>query len=422
MSLAFHALTLTSLLHPGALVTPSGDTTPLKPALARFEVDAARSEVGFDGTSTLHDFTGRTRAVVGRVITDPSAPTGFLAGTIECDAAQLDTDNDGRDEKMREHLDVAHYPKITFSLAKAEGARASEHLVDLRGIFAIHGVQREYRLSSEVTDSGADGLHARGRVALQLTDHGIVPPAIALIEVGDKVEAWFDLWLRPVVETTHAATGYVLAVDEEITPIGAAAQRESHAERLFLSPAGCLWERAHMGLWLAAPKEAEGRTLALAPTVGTAQRQTAEESFAEARATMERLEEKLSKLEGVKRERAEKAVAETLGRLREALREAPAGRLVRQQVDGSDRWVMGDVIWLELRGKRAEGRFGALLSTLDGVPQEVHAALKDLDYVPAECVVRTATMGGVRRIQIVCGEPVEAVVPASAFLNSEAGK
>ena len=207
MSLVFHALTVASLLHPGEPVTPAGDTTPLKPALTRYEVDAARSEVGFDVTSTLHDFTGRTRAVVWHVITDPSAPTRFLAGTIECDAALLDTDNDGRDEKMREHLDVAHYPKITFSLAKAEGARASDSIVDLRGIFAIHGVQREYRLSSEVTDSGAAGLHARGRVALQLTDHGIVPPAIALIEVGDKVEAWFDLWLRPVVEATHGATG-----------------------------------------------------------------------------------------------------------------------------------------------------------------------------------------------------------------------
>lgn len=398
-----------------ALAGAPDEEPPLRPALHRYQVDPARSEVGFDGTSTLHDFTGRTRDVSGQVFVDFAHPTTFVAGQIECRAASLDTDNGSRDEKMREHLDVAHFPTITFSLARAEGERAAAREVDVAGSFAIHGVQREYHVTT-TTERGSDGsLHVRGRAPVKLRDHGIVPPAVVMIEVGEVVQVWFDLVLAPAVEPEAEARAHLVTVEEVIAPVGGAETTERHSEALFLAGDVALWERAADGQWVRGAAGSDVRCTAVATAAALPRPATAEESFAEARDTITRMQEKLDKLDGARREKAERAVADTLARLTSVLAEAPAeGALVRQSTADGEAWLLGDRVWLELHGRRGDGRFVPLLASLEGLPTAVRDALAGVDGVPERVVVRTATMGGVRTLAIELGAGRPGLVPRTA--------
>lgn len=393
----------------------SGDDEPLvRPAIVRFSVDPARGEVGFDGTSTLHDFTGRTREVSGTVLVDPTHPTRFLSGQVECLAASLDTDNDSRDEKLREHLDVEHHPAIEFMVARAAGERRLIREVDVVGTFRIHGVQREYRVVTS-TESLTDGaLHVRGRVPLSLTDHGIVSPKVVLIEVADRVQAWFDLVLVPIHEEEVEARSYAAVVDEAVAPIGGAAASVRRHETFFLTADLAFWERVERGEWIRGSATIAPRTISLATGAEVPRVQSAEESFAEARETMARLREKLAKLEGPKREKAERAVSETLSRLTAVLVEAPAEtELVRRTLADGEQWLLGDRVWLELHGRRGEGAIAPLLASLEGLPIAVREALVAVEGVPARVVVRTATMGGIRTLTLDLAEARPARIPRS---------
>ena len=426
LSLALVLLQPLASIGGGPYPTPGADAAraddaPIRPAVVRFVIDPGASEVGFDGTSTLHDFTGRTHDVTGDLFVDPAHPTVFASGRVECKAETLDTDNDSRDEKMREHLDVAHYPTIVFTLASAEGERKGAGEVDVAGSFAIHGVQREYHitLTSEIAADGS--LHVRGRIPLKLRDHGIVPPAVMLIEVGELVQVWFDLKLDRATEVEVDARAYQLSVAEHIEPAGGAPSDERHQETFFTSAEGALWERASDGLWLVEDKSGQRRCVELATSTIRARVPSADESFAEARSTVQRLQEKLDKLEGPKRERAERAVAETRAKLDAVLVHAPAaGPLVRTKVEDGEVWTLGGVTWLELHGQRAEdtaraGGFAALLVCLEGLPEVVRAALATTTGVPERCVVRTATMGGVRTLTIDVAPAAPGLLPRRAL-------
>lgn len=392
-----------------------------RPALTRYTVASERSEVGFDGTSTLHDFTGRTRAVTGALFTQPTAPTVFASGWVECRAATLDTDNGSRDEKLREHLDVEHFPLIRFGLARAEAARPGALEVDLAGAFAIHGVEREYHftVTSELAEDGA--LRVRGRAPLKLTDHGIVPPKVVLIEVGDAVEVWFDLTLVPVAEEELDARGFRVDVVERLTPAGGAPVEATRAEQLFVTDAATLWERPSDGAWLIHDGAHGARRLQVTTASVADLPTTSEESFAEARDTMARLREKLDKLEGAKRERAERAVTDTLTRLASVLAHAPAeGPLERTEVADGEVWSLGGTTWLELHGRRGAGNVASLLTCLDGVPATVREALGQHQGVPERMSVRTATMGGVRTLELRFAAPTPARLPRWV-LDAEGG-
>ncbi|MEZ6015096.1 MAG: YceI family protein [Planctomycetota bacterium] len=398
----------------------------VRPAVVRYVVEPATSEVGFDGTSTLHDFTGRTRSVSGELLADPKAPTTFAAGRIDCQAATLDTDNGGRDEKMREHLDVEHFPLISFTLARAEAARDAANEVDVAGTFAIHGVQRDVHVTCTLEVAADGALHVKGRAPIKLTDHGIVPPKVVLIEVGDLVEVWFDLRLTPVAEEELEARAHRVSVAEHIEPAGGASTDARYEETLFVGDAGLLWERPSAGQWLVRAPGGAPRSIALASGVVADRALTADESFAEARETMQRLREKLDKLDGVKRERAERAVADTLQRLDGQLKNAPApAALERVKVADGERWTLGGVTWLELHGARGEGRIAPLLGCIEGLPGAVRDALEEVAYVPERVVVRAATMGGLRTLDVRIGEGAPGRFPAHALAlaaeTSEAG-
>ncbi|MEW6741542.1 MAG: YceI family protein [Planctomycetota bacterium] len=159
-----------------------------------FKVLSGASVVWFDGSSTVHDFTGSTSVVSGFLRFDFSGPSRDPEAEILVDARNLNTRDEGRDEEMHtEYLESAKYPEIRFTLSSVKEALPAPDGSSLRavavGVFEVHGNQHTAEVPVSLTKQPGRRLLLEGRCALRMTDFGIEPPtALAgLIKTRDDV-------------------------------------------------------------------------------------------------------------------------------------------------------------------------------------------------------------------------------------------
>ncbi|MEZ6187564.1 MAG: YceI family protein [Planctomycetota bacterium] len=168
----------------------------------RFEVISSLSRVGFDGKSTLHDFSGVTSQVEGWLTTALGATGDFARAEVSAEAATLKTGVDGRDEEMRKLFEVEREPEIRFTLAGLETTRLDREAKTLAatatGTLRIHGVEREVSVPVELSVDASKRLELRGEVFVNMSDFGIEPPTVAggAISMEDQVKVWLSLRLR----------------------------------------------------------------------------------------------------------------------------------------------------------------------------------------------------------------------------------
>ncbi|MEZ5977356.1 MAG: YceI family protein [Planctomycetota bacterium] len=158
-------------------------------------IDAKLSRVGFDGKSTIHDFTGTTQAVTGTMEFDLAHPDAGPAGSIRVEAATLRTGSEGRDEGMLENLDVANHPDIAFELsgfdASEVDAKATTVTGTARGTMSIRGVDREFSMPVTATVDASRRLSLTGEAVLHLPDWKVpVPNKLGLITMDEDVRVW----------------------------------------------------------------------------------------------------------------------------------------------------------------------------------------------------------------------------------------
>jgi polyisoprenoid-binding protein YceI len=186
--------------------------TALAPAMQRYQISIAESEVGFDGSSTLHDFTGRSRAVHGELRTALDAVATTSGGSFWFEARTLDTGNSSRDSEMRETLEVDTFPRISFTIDGIRGALgAARSRVQANGRFTIHGIERTRSFPIEVERLAAGRLRVRGELRFDITEHRIEPPRVLFVSMDEEVRVFFDLLLVPLAAETVAAEARAIA-------------------------------------------------------------------------------------------------------------------------------------------------------------------------------------------------------------------
>lgn len=376
-------LLLGGVLTPGARAVQTADVpaehvVAAEWTLERWHVDPARSTVGFDGSSTLHDFTGKTKAVQGELRFDPAALESCAGGAVWVDARTLDTDNSKRDEEMRATLNVTQYPWIAFTLDRVEG-RMTDHRGQFRarGRFVVNGYESD-KVVAFRTEPLADGaLHVLGEVHLSLREHDLKPPSVLFVSVDDDVRVWLDLVLaRPADENVP-----VRVRDVVVTARGAG---EPHTTR------GAWIEAPGLALWSAAGR---GRANAPGRRAGYARGESVET------------------WDPVHGERLDETVPAPV-----AGRDAP--RVERRDVDA--RTVVVDVDGREcvrLEGLAGDARAAALLPALDAFPPGLGAVLRDVRGLPERVhVVTLDPQGRSLRLDVEFGRDVrDARVPAWAL-------
>lgn len=177
----------------------------------RFQVLPSLSRVGFDAKSTLHDFTGVTSEVEGRLALRLADPGHDGEGEVVARAATLKTGIDGRDEELRKRLETARHPELRFVLRVFRGAsvdRAARRVTgQVEGDMTIHGVTRRLTVPVELTVDDARRLVVTGDAALRMSDFQVEPPTVGPISVEDQVRFWVALRLRSLGPAGAVAAG-----------------------------------------------------------------------------------------------------------------------------------------------------------------------------------------------------------------------
>ncbi len=167
----------------------------------RFTVVPSLSRVGFDGSSTLHGFTGVTSTLTGTVEVDLSHADRDPRAEIHVDAATLDTGEASRDAEMRTSLGTAQQPEMTFRLLSFRpervDARAERVVGVTHGQMTIHGVTREVDMPTSLSLDASRRLHVDGEMPLDMTAYGVTPPSkLGVINVDRMVKVWIRLRAR----------------------------------------------------------------------------------------------------------------------------------------------------------------------------------------------------------------------------------
>ena len=171
-----------SLLVAAALLLGawSGEAAPV-----RFVVEPEKSRVAYVSGTQLGEFRGDTTAVGGEILMDPQDPSR-LRLAVSADLRQLKSDNARRDQHMYEQvLEVARFPKATFTAGEFRPSGAGDGQGVLVGTFALHGVERVVSVPIRFKLEG-NTLRGDGTFTIALTNFGMTPPRLLGLKVRDQ--------------------------------------------------------------------------------------------------------------------------------------------------------------------------------------------------------------------------------------------
>ena len=158
----------------------SGEAAPV-----RFVVEPEKSHVAYVSGTQLGEFRGDTTAVGGEILMDPQDPSR-LRLAVSADLRQLKSDNARRDQHMYEQvLEVARFPKATFTAGEFRPNGAGDGQGVLVGTFALHGVERVVSVPIRFKLEG-NTLRGDGTFTIALTDFGMTPPRLLGLKVRDQ--------------------------------------------------------------------------------------------------------------------------------------------------------------------------------------------------------------------------------------------
>jgi polyisoprenoid-binding protein YceI len=117
---------------------------------------------------------------------------------ITVQLANLKTNQDRRDSRVRDALEVTQYPEATFVATRVSGVDTSispeqEHTFQLTGLMTLHGVEKEVTWDVKATRDG-EVMTALATITILYTDFDITKPDIGgFVSVEDDVTLQMDI-------------------------------------------------------------------------------------------------------------------------------------------------------------------------------------------------------------------------------------
>jgi polyisoprenoid-binding protein YceI len=179
-------LAIVTLLAPSLAAQAATSTQELF-----LQFDAAQSGAEIALAADLHTVEGSFVFKRGAIHYQPA--TGAASGDVVFDATSGKTGNGRRDKKM--HKDVIEsdrYPEITFHLDRADGtlAPSGESVLQVHGLFAIHGGEHEVTIPVQVNVQG-NSFTAKASFTIPYVQWGMKNPSVLFLRVGNEVKVRF---------------------------------------------------------------------------------------------------------------------------------------------------------------------------------------------------------------------------------------
>jgi polyisoprenoid-binding protein YceI len=146
-------------------------TSPLMAQTPRRALDSARTRVWFEAGATLGAFQGTAQRVSGWVEAPDTAGWTGATGHVEVEVASFGTGIALRNRHLRDYMEAARYPRVTFELDRVEPGNGRE--VMLHGRLTLKAVTREVRIPATIVST--DPLVVDGRLATRFTEWGMQP-------------------------------------------------------------------------------------------------------------------------------------------------------------------------------------------------------------------------------------------------------
>ena len=168
-----------------------------------FHLDPTQSTVKFTVGDVLHTVHGTFKVKHGALQLEAG---GKMSGEIVVDATSGDSGSGLRDRKMnKEVLETGRYPEISFRPDRVDGsvADSGKASVMVRGIFSIHGMNREITVPASL-ETTKDHWTAFVHFTVPYEKWGMKNPSTLFLKVNDTVE--IDLAAAGSVVRNTAAT------------------------------------------------------------------------------------------------------------------------------------------------------------------------------------------------------------------------
>ncbi len=186
-------------------------TTAAAPATGSavvYHIDASQSEAHYEVSETffqgnrLNLAIGRTKGIAGDVLVDFANPANSQIGTIVIDVSQLTSDESRRDNFIRHNfLESSQYPQATFKPTKIEGLPASvkpgdQLTLKVTGDLTVKQTTKPVTFDVTLT-ANQDKLTGTATSQIALSDFGVGPIQIAMLQTEDKAKLVFDFVATP---------------------------------------------------------------------------------------------------------------------------------------------------------------------------------------------------------------------------------
>jgi polyisoprenoid-binding protein YceI len=163
-------------------------------------IDSDSSELSYTGSHFLHDWTGRSRAVTGRLRLDIS---DFSKSEIELSVPleSFDSGNSNRDSNMMEVVEVWLWPEVLFTseslrmVSWDESENGSKGTWLVEGTIGFHGETADLSVSADVFQNG-DLLEARVSFPIELDWFKIKRPKLMLKSISNDIQVEGKLVFR----------------------------------------------------------------------------------------------------------------------------------------------------------------------------------------------------------------------------------
>ncbi len=154
----------------------------------------AKTELTFDGTSTLHDFTGHgeTESPADWTLNEKGATLSIAE--VSFDVKSLSTDHKKRDKNMLKMFEPDDYPKANGTIK--DWHLSKKEATDQILVLNIHGQSLEVPVRMEAYENTPEGVVLNGSFTLSLKACDLKRPSVlGLIRVGDEIKLQVKLLL-----------------------------------------------------------------------------------------------------------------------------------------------------------------------------------------------------------------------------------
>jgi polyisoprenoid-binding protein YceI len=164
-------------------------TTPTQELF--LQLDPAQSGAEIVLAANLHTVEGSFAFKRCAIHYQPA--TGAASGEVVFDATSGKSGNGRRDKKMhKDVLESDRYPEIALHPDRAEGgfAPSGESVLQVHGLFSIHGGEHEVTIPVQVNVQG-NSFTAKASFTIPYVKWGMKNPSVLFLRVGNEVKVQF---------------------------------------------------------------------------------------------------------------------------------------------------------------------------------------------------------------------------------------